>query len=263
MYKRWLIGTVLMASALTGCTAAKQIASKDEFDLTVLEDRLQWKEDGLEFQSTVGPYAVYRITHEDPRLIGPYVRSQNGYAMLCNATKYFAKAAVTQQVAAMKLLGGVSGQVPYVTASQGAAEFGGCVPPMDSYGTPVPPSGGGSNPPGTVPPNGSYPPGSQPTPPNTNPPGGNLPPPSDYVPPAGMVPPGGFQPPDFPPDGGAGSGGDVILQMGVSLSDAPPTGSVVLIRRVALTSAVQHNASHVLPQICCVEGSCTLGDTIY
>jgi hypothetical protein len=260
MNKQWLLGSVLAASTMLGCSGStKQIASKDEFDLTVLEDRAQWKEDGLEFQSTVGPYAVYRITHENPQLIGPYVRSQNGYAMLCNATKYFAKAAATQQVASMKLLGGTTGQVPYVTASQAAAEFGGCAPPMDSYGSPVPP--GGSSPPGTTPPQTSNPPGSQPTPPGATPPGGSVPPPG-VTPPGGTVPPGGFQPPDFPPDGGT-TPNDVILQMGVQLSDAPPTGSVVLIRRVALTSAVQHNASHVLPQICCVEGSCTLGDTVY
>jgi hypothetical protein len=36
-------------------------------------------------------------------------------------------------------------------------------------------------------------------------------------------------------------------------------GSTVLLRRVALAGAQQHNGSHVIPRICCKSGQCSLG----
>jgi hypothetical protein len=35
-------------------------------------------------------------------------------------------------------------------------------------------------------------------------------------------------------------------------------GSTVLVRRVALTAAQQHNGSHVEPNICCTNDVCSL-----
>jgi hypothetical protein len=75
-----------------------------------------------------------------------------------------------------------------------------------------------------------------------------------------------FTPPgDSPPDmtlafNHPDTGGNlpVVQSLQVKFNPAPEPGSTVLIRRVALTGARQHNGSHVIPNICCKGGECTL-----
>ena len=79
---------------------------------------------------------------------------------------------------------------------------------------------------------------------------------------------GPSQPPVFDPPGsddggstttnpGSDNGGDVH-QIVVGLTQAPPMGSTVLVRRVAITDERQHNGSHVEPNICCQDNVCSL-----
>jgi hypothetical protein len=79
---------------------------------------------------------------------------------------------------------------------------------------------------------------------------------------------GPTQPPVFDPPGSedmAGAnppidqtGGGDVNQIVVKLTEVPPMGSLVLVRRVALTDQRQHNGSHVIPDICCANGQCAL-----
>ena len=58
---------------------------------------------------------------------------------------------------------------------------------------------------------------------------------------------------------GDGAGGDTGgHQIGMTMHPPPPMGSTVLLRRIALTAAQQHNGSHVEPNICCTGDTCTL-----
>lgn len=76
------------------------------------------------------------------------------------------------------------------------------------------------------------------------------------------------------PDGGTGAGGSSggggatpgdgdsgdtgVQQIGLTVSPPPPMGSTVLVRRVAITAAREHNGSHVEPNICCANNICAL-----
>jgi hypothetical protein len=59
-----------------------------------------------------------------------------------------------------------------------------------------------------------------------------------------------------PGDGNSGDTG--VQQIGLTMNPPPPMGSTVLVRRVALTAARQHNGSHVEPNICCHDNVCSL-----
>jgi hypothetical protein len=213
------------AVALAGCNTAPAgpVTAQTEYDLTVDEDRIRFAEDGLAFRGTVGPYAIYTVTAAAPRLVGPNVRPDRtvGYAMLCGATKFFSSFAGAQ-VAVMSLRGGASGHDRLVDSEQDPAPNGDCAPPKDVFGNPLP-DGGSSDDMG----------------------------------------------PDAPPsftgaDGGItavpgdGDGELVVQSLQVHFASAPPVDSTVLIRRVALTGARQHNGSHVIPPICCKGAQCQL-----
>ena len=72
-------------------------------------------------------------------------------------------------------------------------------------------------------------------------------------------PPGGLGSSGGGADPGDGSGGDTgVQQIGLTMNPPPPMGSTVLVRRVALTAARQHNGSHVEPNICCQDNVCSL-----
>jgi hypothetical protein len=72
-------------------------------------------------------------------------------------------------------------------------------------------------------------------------------------------PPGGLGSTVGGADPGDGSGGDTgVQQIGLTMNPPPPMGSTVLVRRVALTAARQHNGSHVEPNICCQDNVCSL-----
>ncbi len=326
MNRGMLVVALMAMGAMVGCQSSmpdpNSTVNQIEFDLTVNEDRGRFIEDGLTYQGSVGPYAVYKVTGANPRLVGPNIQvtQKVGYAMLCGATHYFAApslSAIAVNATTMHLSGGESGLVPLVETEQAPSDEGGCTPPKDTFGNPLPdggtPGGGGGG--GATPGGGGGTPtggggGADPgggtggTAPCTNPdgcgtgtgtgtggggganpgggtgtgtgtgtgggggnPGGTG---TGGVPctnpdPAGCNPTGGTG--GTGGTGSAGSGGTgvdtsndpVIQRLNVTFSNAPKIGSTVLLRRVALTGARQHNDSHIIPNICCAKGQCSLG----
>ena len=244
--RSWMVALFAVGAMVTtlGCQASMpdpasgQVLDQLEFDLTVNADRARFVEDGLKYQGSVGPYAVYQVTSANPRLIGPYIHiTQNvGYAMLCGATHYFASERPSSSaVSRLRLLGGHSGLLTYVQTDQMAASEGDCVPPKDTFGNPIPDGG-------TVGDDGG-----------TSDDGGAVTPPSFDSPDGGTV--GGAN-----PNGGSNTSSDPQIQrLNITFDQPPAVGSTVLLRRVALTGQRQHNGSHIIPQICCSHGQCSLG----
>jgi hypothetical protein len=224
---------LLLLIALAGCDDGmlpQRVELQTEYDLTVNDDRAKFREQDMTFTGSVGPYAIYRVTGQDPKLIGPYVQARRGlgYAMLCGGHNYFT-AENHARTAVMTLHGGRRGELRLVESEQEPASQGSCSPPKDVFGNPLPDGGGG---------------------------GGGADMAESSQPPV-------FDPPGSSADASAGSplpaddNGD-IHQVTVALTSAPPVGSTVLVRRVALTNAQMHNGSHVIPDICCKDGVCTL-----
>lgn len=61
------------------------------------------------------------------------------------------------------------------------------------------------------------------------------------------------------PDPDAPLSSDSIEQMNVAFAEPPPLGAEILLRRVALSGVSPgHNDSHVIPRVCCTDGSCAL-----
>lgn len=293
-----LIGVGTLAISVVGCdTGPNQVLDQLEYDLTVNADRARFVEDGLTYQGTVGPYAVYKVTSDHPRLLGPYVRvtQQVGYAMLCGATHFF----IDRQVenATLKLLGGHTGDVTYVATDQQPAPEGGCTPPQDTFGNPIP-DGGAPDMPSFTPPGdnggtgtgttgtgttgtgttgtgttgtGTMGSGTTGSTGGTGTSGGTA-----GTPTGSGTGTSGVGCVDTPctGSGSSSSGGGVvgspsfgsdttsdpaIQRLNITFDHPPPIGSTVLLRRVALTGQRQHNGSHIIPSICCSHGQCSLG----
>ena len=112
-----LASSIFMAPfAAASCSAEVSRSGEDlvvdqtSFDFTVVADRALFREEGLEYFGTVGPYAIYEVTGDEPRLVGPKVRfdsSARGLVMLCGASGYFADAEASN--VEMKLYGGEDG----------------------------------------------------------------------------------------------------------------------------------------------------------
>ncbi len=129
--------------AAMGCSAQVDSVGGDlvtrqtRFDFTVKADRDLFAEDGVEFTGSVGPYAVYNVTSENPRLVGPRVthdRVRDGMVMLCGASNYFAPirdAADTD----ITVLGGATGEDEIVSARTEALMFDDCSEADDSFST--------------------------------------------------------------------------------------------------------------------------------
>lgn len=86
------------------------VVDQTVFDFTVVADRALFREEGLEYFGTVGPYAIYEVTGDEPRLVGPRVRfdsAARGLVMLCGASGYFAEGDASD--VEMKLYGGAEG----------------------------------------------------------------------------------------------------------------------------------------------------------
>jgi hypothetical protein len=112
-----------------------------EYNLTVAADRARFLEQDIAYQGSVGPYAVYKVTGDNPQLVGPYIQVQQhvGYAMLCGASHYFIPQQNITTAVKMSLLGGESGLVPLVEAGQMPTGDGSCSQPQDQFGNPLPP----------------------------------------------------------------------------------------------------------------------------
>ena len=262
-------GALAVAGALAvgGCGSGLGAPSSDvveaqvEYNMVVADDRAKFREQDLKYLGSVGPYAVYKITGTQPRLIGPYVKAPTsyGYAMACGATNYFsAQSTALSPAAKLQLRGGLAGNTVLVDVPQMPQDQGGCTTPQDTFGSPVPDggsggaggSGGGGGNGGTGggdPGDGSGGTGC------TSPEGGCGTPGGGGSGGGGGGDSGGGA---IPGDGSGGSTG--VQQIGLTMQPPPPMGSTVLVRRVALTAAQQHNGSHVEPNICCANDVCSL-----
>lgn len=107
---------LLVPLLLASCNAEVSRSGEDlvvdqtSFDFTVVADRALFRQEGLEYFGTVGPYAIYEVTGEDPRLVGPRVRfdsAARGLVMLCGASGYFGEEGSGD--VEMKLYGGEDG----------------------------------------------------------------------------------------------------------------------------------------------------------
>ena len=76
MKARWLammlgtgfLGATALGGAVVGCSGN---GAQHDFDFTNAKDRAQWQTEGLAYQGSVGPYAVYKVTASKQRLVGP------------------------------------------------------------------------------------------------------------------------------------------------------------------------------------------------
>ena len=105
-------------------TPIRTVTDQTEFDLTFLFDREQFIEQDVNYLDSVGPYAIYEVTGEAPRLIGPevYYPSEPGKAaMLCAAHGFFAEPG-TLVTAELSLIDGFTGE-SFVDAQVRSAEF--------------------------------------------------------------------------------------------------------------------------------------------
>jgi hypothetical protein len=293
MIRNLFMGALLGSGAIAaaGCGSGLGAPSSDvveaqvEYNMVVADDRAKFREQDMKYLGSVGPYAVYKITGTQPRLVGPFVKAPTGfgYAMACGATHYFSlQSTALSPAVAMQLRGGLSGNTVLVTAPQMPQDQGGCTTPQDTFGSPVPDGGtggsggtggggggaGGSGDPGsggggtgcTSPEGGCGTPGSGGTGGGSG--GGGA------IPGDGNGGSTGIGFGDNGPPGGLGSGGATpgdgdsgntgVQQIGLTMQPPPPMGSTVLVRRVALTAAQQHNGSHVEPNICCANDVCSL-----
>lgn len=141
MKKRGVL--VIFAAVLmgTGCSAEVDsiggdlVTHQTRFDFTVRADRDLFTEEGMEFTGSVGPYAVYNITGDNPRLVGPRVthdRVRDGLVMLCGASNYFAPVRDAEDTE-MTLQGGAEGEDEIVSARTEALMFDDCSEADDSF----------------------------------------------------------------------------------------------------------------------------------
>ncbi|HZO13461.1 MAG TPA: hypothetical protein VFB62_09380 [Polyangiaceae bacterium] len=151
------VRAVLITAALTaiGCVAEEEepsarvesvnqeptrtVTDQTEFDLTFLFDREQFIEQDLHYLDSVGPYAIYEVTGEAPRLVGPevYYPTELGMtAMLCAAHGFFTEPG-TLVSAKLSLIDGFTGE-SFVNATVRSAEFESCTSPSDDYGERIP-----------------------------------------------------------------------------------------------------------------------------
>ena len=272
------LGVALTSSAVAigGCSglgtpSSDVVQAQVEYNMVIADDRAKFREEGMSYLGSVGPYAVYKITGTSPKLVGPYVQAPTGYgyAMACGATHYFTAAGTTALSAGMQLRGGRAGTTVLVNVPQVPQDEGGCTTPKDTFGNPVPDggsggaggSGGGTPGGGTGGTGCTSPEGGCGTPGGAGGSGGATPGDGsggntgigfgDNGPPGGLGGGGAT-----PGDGDSGNTG--VQQIGLTMSPPPPMGSTVLVRRVALTAAQQHNGSHVEPNICCTDNQCSL-----
>ena len=288
-----LLGLVLASgtAGMLGCNsgvgtpASDVIQSQVEYNMVIADDRAKFREEDLAYQGSVGPYAVYKITGANPKLVGPYIKAPTnyGFAMACGAQHYFSvQKSVTSPNVTMQLRGGHAGSLVLVEAAQHPQDQGGCTTPTDTFGNPVPDmggaggggSGGGGGGSGGGTPGGggggtgcTSPEGGCGTPGGGG--GGGGAGGSGGANPGGSggTTGGGFGDNGAPGSGASGggatpgdgnSGNTGVQQIGLTMNPPPPVGSTILVRRVALTAARQHNGSHVERNVCCAGNVCSL-----
>jgi hypothetical protein len=226
--RKTLMGALLAsgAVAVAGCSSglgapsSNVVEAQVDYNMVVADDRAKFRAEDLAYEGSVGPYAVYKVTGASPKLIGPYVKAPAGfhYAMACGATHYFS--AVNAALA----------------PSVGLQFHGGRLGQEVLVDAPQAPQDDG----GCTTPQDSF---GTPLPDGGDGSGGS----------------GGAGGGNIGGTPGDGEGGDTgVQQIGITVTPTPPTGSTVLIRRVAITDYQQHNGSHVEPNICCTGDNCTI-----
>ena len=148
MIRKVYLGALLSMAGCSGLGSPSSniVEAQVEYNMVVADDRAKFREEDMKYLGSVGPYAVYRITGSDPRLVGPYVKAPTGYgyAMACGATNYFsAQTTALSPSAALQLRGGVDGNTVLVNVPQLPQDQGGCTTPQDTFGSPVPDGGTG------------------------------------------------------------------------------------------------------------------------
>ncbi len=86
MKTRWLAMMLVGGLFLVGCSNG---GGQRVFDFTSASDRAAWSAEGLSYQGSIGPYAVYKVTSATQRLVGPSVRVGSGIVALASAQNYF------------------------------------------------------------------------------------------------------------------------------------------------------------------------------
>ena len=129
-----LFGVTALGGAVVGCSSGGVVR---DYDFTNAGDRAEWTAEGLSYQGSVGPYAVYRVTASKQRLVGPSVRaSEAGVVALASAQNYFVPPKTA--AASVRLSLGVGGVV-LLDATQTPMTDGQCSPGTTTTG-----GGGGS-----------------------------------------------------------------------------------------------------------------------
>jgi len=131
------------AGLVGGCSgSAPPVERQLEYNFTVAADRAKWKPEGLDYLGSVGPYAVYRVTASEQRLVGPRVaipRGLTGVAMIQGAKNYFSTSARSASAVLLSLRAGSGGEQLLCQHTQPPADEGSCTPPSDQTGsTPAP-----------------------------------------------------------------------------------------------------------------------------
>jgi hypothetical protein len=272
---RKLSTTVLMlacSAALVGCAGADDVdadgpnpnerpaTQQQEFDMTFTKHREMFTEIDMTYINSVGPYAVYEITGENPHLQGPridFVWKPDVHAMLCGATGYYPKSA--EAPAGAGIFNPAEG-IEYININLPETDPGSCLTPDDEFGTPMPP------------PTETPPTDNPPAQPPTDEPPSELPPwltPPEETPPVDEPPPGETPPGQIPPSSTPPAGlpllpppdGETVPELksaGIDVEFSAAVGSVVLLRRIAVGVEQVHNNSYVIPNICCNGSSCYL-----
>jgi hypothetical protein len=138
MKARWLammlgtgfLGATALGGAVVGCSGGDGGAQR-EFDFTRASDRAQWRPEGLAYQGSVGPYAVYKVTAAKQRLVGPSVAFSGGVVALAGAQNYFVAPKSAAGVARMSLR---AGSVVLLDVLQTPMSDGQCTPGTTTTG---------------------------------------------------------------------------------------------------------------------------------
>jgi hypothetical protein len=142
MKARWLammlgtgfLGATALGGTLVGCSGG---GAQHEFDFTKASDRAQWQAEGLAYQGSVGPYAVYKVTAATQRLVGPSLAVGGGAVALAGAQNYFVAPKTVASAARVSLR---SGSIVLVDATVTPMSDGQC-----TTGTTTTGGGGGAD----------------------------------------------------------------------------------------------------------------------
>jgi hypothetical protein len=132
----------LAGSTMVGClgSSASQVETQLDYNFTVDADRAKWKFEGLKYQGSVGPYAVFQVTDPQQRITGPRVAipGSDGVSVIASAKNYFINGTATEAAFGLTANGNMVVQCKQQPTNQGS-----CTMPSSNTGTtptnPTPP----------------------------------------------------------------------------------------------------------------------------